>query len=364
MTPSPLIRRNAVATVRRFRALLCLLAIGAAALVMTSAVVGNAVTRTADALDTESALAVVEADSVSPRGDSRPLTSAAMEQIRALDGVQEVLPYGQVLLPDRYRSERLNRLVGHAVTLQYTQATGPSQGKARDITLTVAGVYDNSHPARDGESAVYVSEALSRVLLAASAGARGGDVSPGYAFPTVFVKTTSATAAGEVQDELTAQGYYAQGVGNAAQDLPRLLALASHMDRYLAIGLTLFCLGVGLSVAGTWARLRRWDVGLLTALGWSRAAVLAAFIGELALVGLVVGVCAVTVGVAASSVVAALLPTGSWLGVELSGAVVLPPYPWLLAVVVGVPAALTAGATPRVIRLTALDPETALRRRD
>lgn len=136
------------------------------------------------------------------------------------------------------------------------------------------------------------------------------------------------------------------------------------MNDILGALLAIFCVGIGLSLGGTWSSLRRWDVGVLAALGWSRARILGSYTAEVAIVGLVVGLAASVLGCLASMLLGLGLAGRDVFGAEFAGGPAVPPTSWLAAVIVGIPLALVLGSAPRVLRLAGLPPDVALRRRD
>ena len=412
MNGKALLRRNVRATLAQFASILAALSLGAVVLLAVSGALGGAISRSASSLDNSSSLSVLQLDSVAPRGPTKPLTARAIASMRRIPGVQDVRPSAQfgisivdesastlagafwatprvpwvqprltttapgvapdhvlagdeVYLPDTHLGSNTRTLLGKQVTIQYTKATGPSQGEAAMAVVRVIGLFDNSTPGADGESAMYVSDALSRTLLCAQLGLpSNGSVPDGYAYPTVYVKVWSTRDVAGVQTALVRMGYSAQSLAARAQQLPAVLELAARMNDILGALLAIFCIGIGLSLGGTWSSLRRWDVGVLAALGWSRARILGSYTAEVAIVGLVVGLGASGLGCLASMLLGLGLAGRDVFGAEFAGGPAVPATSWLAAVIVGMPLALVVGSAPRVLRLAGLPPDVALRRRD
>ena len=412
MNGRALLRRNLRATLAQFTSILAALSLGAVVLLTVAGTLGGAVSRSASALDESSALSVLELDSVAPRGPTKPLTGRAIASIRHIPGVQDVRPSAQfgisivddrastltgafwatprvpwvqprvttaapgvtpdhvlagdeVYLPDTHLGSTTRALLGQQLTIQYTKATGPSQGEAAVAAVRVIGLFDNSTPGADGESAMYVSDVLSRRLLSAQLGLpSGGSVPQAYAYPTVYVKVWSTRDVARVQAALVRMGFNAQSLAARAQQLPAVLELVARMNDILGTLLAIFCVGVGLSLGGTWSSLRRWDVGVLAALGWSRTRILGSYTAEVVIVGVVVGLGASMLGCLASMLIGLGLAGRDVFGAEFAGGPALPPTSWLAAVIAGIPLALVVGSAPRVLRLAGLPPDVALRRQD
>lgn len=412
MNGKALLRRNLRETLTRFASILVALAVGAVLLLAVSGAVGRAVSRSASALDNSSALSVLRLDSVDPRGPAKPLTSTSIAAMRRIPGVQDVkasaqfgisvvgdprlsaagafwatprVPWVQprvtvaipgippdhsladdeVYLPNAHPGTSPTALLGKRLTIQYTRATGPSQGEAAEARVHVIGLFDNSMPGADGEAAVYVSDSLFRTLLSAQLRlTREAPIPDGYAYPTVYVKASSTDRVAHVQTALVRMGFNAQSLAAQTQELPGVLRLVSRLDDLLGAALLLFCVGVGVSLGGTRSSLRRWDVGVLASLGWSRARILGSYTSEILIVGLVVGVSSSVLGSLASQALGLGLAGHELLGATFNGGLALPSMPWLVAVVVGIPLALAAGSVSRLLWLASLPPDVALRRRD
>jgi hypothetical protein len=391
--------------------MLAALSLGCAALLASSALIGTAVARASTALDTTSALSVLRLDSVDPRGQGKPLTAAQVERIRHLPGVEDVRPYAQlgttmvgtdelatgvlwatprvpwiqpqlirsvsiaavgqepaateIYLPDSVSGVDNRPLLGKHVRIQYTRATGPATGEAAELSVRVAGLFDNSHPGADGESATYVSDVLFQRLLKAQLGLSEQSPLPaGYGYPSVYVKASSVGRVARVEDQLVALGFHPDSPAARAKELPSVLRLASKANTVLGALLLTFGLGIGISLGSTWSSMRRWDTGVLTSLGWSRTRIMRNYLAELTAVGVSVALASVTLGCAVSLLVGELAAGHSFLGASFAGRAALPDFGWLACVSVGVPMALMLGSTPRVLRLASLPPDLALRRGD
>ena len=242
-------------------------------------------------------------------------------------------------------------------------ATGKDHGMSATMPLRVAGVFDNSSPKRAGDAAMYVADADFRRLLAALGGLPNGRLPDDFIFESCWVKAASVADANRLAKDLTAAGYFVNRGGSEA-GLPRALGLLQQANLILAVALAAFGIGIGVTIAGTWSNLRRWDVGVLASLGWSPGRILAGYTAELAIVGAVAGVAAAALGTLLSVGTSLALQSTTVLGVALPPGVAWPPWPWLLGVVLGAPLVLMAGAAPRIVRLGRIEPDDALRRPD
>lgn len=189
------------------------------------------------------------------------------------------------------------------------------------------------------------------------------DTSASFSYGSCLVKAGSVAQANQLAQQLTAEGFYMNRGGGEAT-LPRALALLQQVNTILVAMLAIFGIGIGVTVAGTWSNPRRWDVGVLTSLGWSGARVLGVYTTELAIVGFVVGASAAVVGAVISVAASLSLQGRDLLGVHLEPGVAWPPAMWLLGIILGAPAAMTLAALPRIIGLGRLEPDDALRRPD
>lgn len=419
MINASLLRANARQTLARFRALLIALVVGTALLLASSAVAGASIAAEARELDTASGLTTLELLSVAPAGTPKPLTQEAISAISQLpgvdaaigggsvggsltyvaggeegasaaaaeafagvfwsmprfawsqpelirsgsDGAEPALAAGEVILPNTYLGTDLAPLVGAKVDLEYTVATGKDHGMSATMPMRVVGVYDDSSPKRAGDGAMYVSDADFHRLLAALAGAPGRRLPPDFSFESCWVKAASVADANRLARDLTASGYFVNR-GGSETALPRALGLLQQANLILAILLGGFGIGIGVTIAGTWSNLRRWDVGVLASLGWSPGRILATYTVEMAIVGGVVGVAAGALGTLLSVGVSLALQSTDMLGVALPAGVTWPTWVWVGGVAVGAPLALMAGAAPRIVRLGRIEPDDALRRPD
>ena len=274
---------------------------------------------------------------------------------------RDVTAPDEIVLPDVVAGRDLTEVVGSTYPFQYTVRTGVDTGTANLVDLTVVGLFDNANPGSDGETAGYVSIELENVLIAAMDGLSADVFNPdSFNYPKAFVTVDSATNVPAVQGALTADGFAASSIVSQASELPRALSMLGAVNRGIAVALGLFCLGAGLAIGSAALALRGRDIGLLRAIGWTRRRVLNALVTEVAVAGAVCSVVAVVLGTLASLAITAGLQ-GSALGVTFADGVAAPDARLLVAVLLGLPAALTLGAWRPVRRLSAVEPDDALR---
>ncbi|QGN58956.1 hypothetical protein [Nostocoides sp. HKS02] len=271
-------RRNPRTALTRVAFILTATGLAAVMAPAVSGAVSRAGSPSATALDDGSARSGLQIDSVDSRGTGKPLTAKAIAAMRAIPGVQDVRPAAQfgisivgaagsspagafwatprtpwiqprvtttvpgippehlpvddeIYLPDSHGGATTAALLGKHLTIQYTKATGPSRGEAAETTVRVIGLFDNSTPGADGESAIYISDSLFRTLLSAQLGlARGSSVPDRYAYPTVYVKASSTRDVARVQAALARMGFNARG-------------RAAGVHEILGALLLVFCLG-------------------------------------------------------------------------------------------------------------------------
>ena len=275
---------------------------------------------------------------------------------------RDVTAPDEIVLPDVVAGRDLTEVVGSTYPFQYTVRTGVDTGTANLVDLTVVGLFDNANPGSDGETAGYVSIELENVLIAAMDGLSADVFNPdSFSYPKAFVTVDSATNVPAVQGALTADGFAASSIVSQASELPRALSMLGAVNRGIAVALGLFCLGAGLGdrvrellpcAAGTSVSCARSaGPGAGCSTPWSPRS---------RWPGAVCSVVAVVLGTLASLAITAGLQ-GSALGVTFADGVAAPDARLLVAVLLGLPAALTLGAWRPVRRLSAVEPDDALR---
>jgi putative ABC transport system permease protein len=412
-------RANVRQTAGRFRISLIAAGTAAAALVLVTAVGSSAIQGTANHLNAQSSLSVVEISSVALAGEPEPVTVSAIDAIAALPGVESatgvtsmgsvltllsggndgaeqtaieglagvfwVLPRfswsqpeptvvedgwsdavglasGEVMLPDESLGVDLTPLLGARLQLEYTRATGPSEGAPEYRELTVVAFYDHQSSRRDGEDGIYLGKSDFDAVFAASLGAPGAQPPMSGTYQSGVIKAADISAAVALAAELSSKGFL---VVDQADDpaLPRVIQFLNAIGPVFGIVLGLFALGIGVSIVSTWAKLRRWDVGVLRALGWSPWDIVRNYGAEIGLAGLGVAAAGVLVGTGASLLLGVVMRGQTVLGIVFEG-VVFPPVLWLGAVVLGLPFALLVGASTGLARLVRIAPDVALKRTD
>ncbi len=401
----------------RFRFLFAAFGTGVSLLLVSTALVGQALSASAVRLDEQSELSVLELLSIAPAGEPKALTPVALQELRERPGVEQVvgaasvgasieppeprsdanlaegfagafwlmprfawsqppvletagargssdaLQGGEILLPGESLGVDLRPALGKTVRVEYIRRVDAGQGVPDVLELTVVGLYDTASPRMAGEGAAYVSTTDFHRVFGALLGTPGGELPRDATYPKAWVKAASVADAHALAKALAADGYYVNSGGGVASLAPALQVLR-QVNSFGAILLGLFGTGIGVSLSGTWSHLRRWDVGLLSSMGWSPQQILTVYCGELAVVGILVGGSSAGVGAIASVVGSLALRGRTILGVDFGGVMSLPPWHWLVVVTLGTPLALLAGAVLRTWLLTRIQPDEALRRPD
>lgn len=394
-------KRSVRLTMSKLRPLAVLMAAGIALFVFADSVVGAGISSYSNNITTNSALNYVEVTSVGP-GSARDITDESLTDFAQIDHVvsssgwaqfdlaiqdpanwpsknnpgaftatpfisgitpkilQGELPAdglhpGEVLLPDRGQGQEYSHLLGKELSFVYTKEVGPGMGEPASISLRVAGIYDNSSPGTDGAQAAYVA---GTVLKSTLADARQGDKKVTY--PRAYVRVESADEVVPVQNEVRSLGYSVSSVAGQIRSLTGLFALLALASWVIGGVLIIFCLGVGISVGGSWIKQRAREVGLLKAVGWSGASIAGSYMVELAAVGAVIGGAGAILGTVLS-----VVGTTVFSGLHLE---FLPVAPWatpnwllVLGALICVPLFLCVGAVGHVTRLARLDADSSLR---
>ncbi|MCO4254877.1 ABC transporter permease [Pseudarthrobacter cellobiosi] len=377
------------------------MALGIAVFVFADSVVGAGISSYSNNITTNSALNYVEVTSVGP-GSSRDITDDSLSEFEQIDHVvdssgwaqidlaieepanwpttnnpgaflgtpfisgitpkvllgdipEEGVKGNEIMLPDMGQGQDYTKLLGEEISFVYTKEIGPGNGEPVSISLRVAGIYDNSSPGADGAQAAYLSDEFLKSTLA-----KARPATKTAKYPRAFVRVESADEVVSVQNDVRALGYSVNSVAGQIRSLSGLFALLALASWVIGGVLIIFCLGVGISVGGSWIKQRAREVGLLKAVGWSGASIAGVYMIELAAVGLIIGVGGALLGTISSMIGTAvfsslqldLLPVAAW---------ATPNWLLVLGALVCVPLFLCAGAVGHVARLARLDADTSLR---
>lgn len=262
---------------------------------------------------------------------------------------------GEVLLPRKVGDDNFEKLLGERLGFVFTEETGPGTGQPAPIVLEVIGLYDNSTPGRDGVQAAYLN-ADNLVDTLAAAKPAGTSLT----FPRAFVRTETADDVVSVQNQILEQGYSVSSVVTEIKSLSGLFALLALASWVIGSVLVVFCIGIGISVGGSWMKQRSREVGLLKAVGWQGGTIAKIYMLELAIIGVIIGVVGVVIGSIASlvgtTVISSLdleiLPIAAW---ELPNSVLM------IGAVLSVPLFLCLGSIAHVLKLSRLDADSSLR---
>lgn len=274
-------------------------------------------------------------------------------------GTASELADTEVLLPDELEGTDLTGYVGQTLTFQFTEKTGPAQGDAFDVPLTVQGTYDATVGGIDGPSAVYVSDATANFVRAANDGTTVQQMQAtiGYEKAVIVADTTPAVAA--VQQDVSGDGYYVVSVASRLTALPAVISLIDMALKVLAVVTILVCAFAGMAIAASLVVGRIRQIGLLKALGFTDGRIVRVMGLELTLFGLVPGAVGVLVGVAAGALTVANGTLLESSGVPASDASIM----WLPALPIAfIPViALLAGAAWPMYRILNVMPDESMR---
>jgi|GEM_PF-2790616 len=275
-----------------------------------------------------------------------------------------VLDDHSIVLPASVNGYDMTQLAGSSVTFSYEQLVARNgsdmQGATKNVNLHVVGFYDPADAKVDGLAAAFVSLDNAVAWQAAYKGMTPSQfTAAGY--DQVFLKADSAQDASAVVGELAAHGIAGTSYFALTHELPQALRLIQSFSLMLGCALLMVCALVGTSLGSGIALSQRRVVGLLKAMGWTTPQVARSLLGEVALLGLLVGVIAVVVGFLVGFGVMAALGgrTFGWLTIPTQFA--LPSPWWVVGCAIGPPLATAMGALFRVLRTASIAPDDALR---
>lgn len=395
------ITRSVRLSLTKLRPLAIMIALGIAVFLFADSVVGAGVAAYSKNITTNSALNHVEVSSVGP-DSGREISAESLQQFETMETVvaatgwvqldlaiedpatwpsadnpgaffgtpfvggispavlEGALPEngpsaGEVLLPQKTPDNSYETLLGETVTFVYTEETGPGTGEPAPIVLKVVGLYDNSTPGIDGLQAAYMN---AETLIETVASAKPADTS--ITFPRAYVQTETADDVRAVQNIILDEGYSVSSVATQIKSLTGLFALLALASWVIGSVLVIFCIGIGVSVGGSWMKQRSREVGLLKAVGWHGSTIAKIYMLELATVGLVIGIIGVVVG-SLGSLVGTTVISGLNLEILPIAAWELPQVPLMVGAILSVPVFLCLGSIAHVLKLSRLDADSSLR---
>jgi len=278
----------------------------------------------------------------------------------ALKDGREPAAIGEILLSSIV-AEQTGVVPGDSIELEYitTEASGERFGTT--MTATVVGLYDGDVSGLDPPHTIYATTDFVVMLLAADRGEPESWIREHYVFLSGHVTVETLDMVEPEVDQLIADGYGATSVSSLLAGASPTLSFLRGLAPVL-IGLAvLLVASIAWSTASSMAVSRRFEVGVLRALGWRRREVRVAFVLQMGAMGASSGL--VAVGVLAVAALGGLLAhvvtDAAW--------VVWMPVPNLawLALVPAVPAALgtvfALGTLPVTERLARVSVDSVLR---
>ncbi|MDV6011438.1 ABC transporter permease [Haloechinothrix sp. LS1_15] len=398
-----LVRRHVRSDLRRQRSLLVLSAVGVV-LVIWVMMVGDAAQQHTQEQVTETGAYRSVTVSSEHIGDVRPVTRDALEEMGRIPGVRQVQPWVQegflftdqsvpagalwatphidvgqppivqairdpvlplqpneVILPDRFEGQALAEYLGDTLEIEYTERSGPETGEPAYRDVRVVGVYDSGFGNPDGPGAAYFAHETAIEIAAAREGVPPGSLGTRVPFPKAIVEAESGDEVLGVQRALTERGFYAESLQGQLTGLGESVTVVELLGWSLLGVVGLYCLGSGISIGANVARTRRRDIGVLTAMGFTRTRITGTLLGELATYGLLAGLVGVAVGTATGAIGSTLLAGENILGVSVPDEILFPDWSILFGLLGFPAAALMLGGVYPAYRAAGLPADTALR---
>lgn len=395
------LRRSVDLSLAKLRPLVVMIALGIAVFLFTDSIVGAGISSYSKNITTNSALNHVEVSSVGPE-TGREISEESLIQFESLDRVVEATGWaqldfsieqpdlwpsennpgaffgtpfisgvtpavvvgdgsrlgpgpGEVLLPQTALNNSYDDLLGKEVEFVFTKETGPGTGVPAPVTLEVVGLFDNTTPGLDGAQAAYLNaENLTEIITSAKpAGTK-------IAFPRAFIRTATSDDVVDVQSQVLEQGYSVTSVATQIRSLSGLFALLALASWVIGAVLVVFCVGIGISVGGSWMKQRSREVGLLKAIGWQGGNIAKIYMVELAIVGLIIGLVGVIIG-STGSLIGTTVISGLHLEFLPISAWELPKPGLMIGAILCVPLFLCLGSIFHVLKLSRVDADSSLR---
>lgn len=260
------------------------------------------------------------------------------------------LQTNEILLPRSVSGGDLDGLYGKTVSFGYTHVDGRYQGSYRVIGLKVVGIYDNSVPDRDGNTASYVSEDTMNTLF---------DGKPPEFYTFAYVKVDSGEHVQGVQKKLSDLGF---GVTGAAgqQGARGILSTLMTIGRFV-FPVILFCsLAFGFFLSVMWMRQRKRSLALLRCLGYTAGQLSILALAQILQLVITSGIVGIVVGTLTNLVLARYIGSGSLLNLTSLEPAVFDPV--LTAEILGITGfGAIIGALPMSVLISRTQPDTLMR---
>jgi len=287
---------------------------------------------------------------------------------KCLAGTCQVTSDGQIVLPSTIMGHDLTATLGTTIQASYQVFTGKQETPGntnlqyddKSVTLKVVGLYDPNDAVLDGLTAAFVTQHDAVTWEAAGNGMTTQQFLAN-GFDTVFINVDQTDNVPSVKQALAGLGIPTVSFYTLAEQLPQALAMVNLLSAVAAIALLIVCAMVGWSIGSAVALSRRHLVGLFKALGWTSRSIVASFLGELALFGLVIGVAGAIVTLLAAVITTWAAGGNMWAGMLVPSHLYWSSIWWLAAEIAGPVIAIAMGGLPRLIATSHLPPDDALR---
>lgn len=283
-----------------------------------------------------SALSLVEVGSLASQA-SRPIDSAALQEISGVADVERLYPWIQIpltmedenawpggnnpgslpatpwipelaptivsghvdstgpepdeiILPHLINQVEMDDLIGQDVSFGYQVETGPGQGEIHEISFKVVATADNSVSGLAGAQPAYMSyQTLDKI-----------NISQQNFYPLVYVKVQDPQKVLDVQNSLAQMGF---GVTSISEKMPQLYGLLRFIQyvSYILFAVALATSVIlGFLIGAAWVRYIIKDLALMKMLGYSNKDLNFIIFGQLAFCGIILAVITIVSGMIGS----------------------------------------------------------------
>ncbi|GIE83114.1 hypothetical protein Aph02nite_90640 [Actinoplanes philippinensis] len=213
---------------------------------------------------------------------------------------------GEVVLPATSQGSDLSTLLGRKITVDITRLVSSGQGTGAQDGVTVVGLFDPGWQV-DGADAAYADNDTVVEWSAARAGVTAAQFTANVGYDKVSVIVDEARNVDATLQLVQSAGFVGSTLQQELSALPGVLAMIRTTGTLLLAVLGLVALVGAIVVTGALTRQRIREIGILKAVGFRSAAVLAMFVGEMAVVGVLGAAAGALVGAAGAAAAVTVL---------------------------------------------------------